>query len=55
MRFTKGEWVAVTTCRLDVKGLGNIRLDVDEHLPFDLSLLSLGACLLLLHGAGCLI
>jgi hypothetical protein len=54
LALPEGERVVVSSW-LDVESLSNIGLHIDEHLSFGLSLLSLGACLFLLHGSGSLI
>ena len=54
LALPEGERVVVPSW-LDVQCLSHIGLHINEHLSLGLSLLSLGACLLLLHGAGSLI
>ena len=54
LALPEGEWVVVPSW-LDVESLGHIGLHIDEHLSLGLGLLSLSACLLLLHGAGSLV
>ena len=54
LALPEGEGVVVPSW-LDVECLSHIRLHIDEHLSLSLGLLSLSACLLLLHGARSLI
>ena len=52
--LSEGERVVVPSW-LNIESLGYIGLHIDKHLSLGLSLLGLGASLLLLHGAGSLI